>query len=242
MVNFVDGGEHTFTQDHHGTAVAGIIAASADNAIGIFGIAPDADLVAVKACWHPTAGAPEALCSSWTLAKAIDFVIHAEARVMNLSLTGPHDPLLARLIKTALERHITVVTAVLEDSAQGPGFPASLDTVIAIHASDPHGQVRNLVKRLPTPGLAAPGVEILSTAPSHTYAFLSGSSLAAAHVTGMVALLLEHAAHLSPAHVHALLRATARPVSSAGPAGHSVLGVVDACAALEKLLQRPGCV
>ena len=54
-INFVEGGEKTFTADHHGTAVAGIIAARADDGVGIYGIAPDADVLAVKACWHRSA-------------------------------------------------------------------------------------------------------------------------------------------------------------------------------------------
>jgi subtilisin family serine protease len=100
-INFVEGDEKTFTADHHGTAVAGVIGARADNGIGIYGIAPDADLLAVKACWHRRPGTPEAWCSSWTVAKAIDFAIVERVRVVNLSLSGPPDPLLRRLIVKA---------------------------------------------------------------------------------------------------------------------------------------------
>jgi subtilisin family serine protease len=62
--NFVDGGEQNFNQDSHGTAVAGVIAARADNDIGIFGVAPEADLLALKACWQRAPDAQQALCSS----------------------------------------------------------------------------------------------------------------------------------------------------------------------------------
>ena len=91
-INFVEGGEKTFTSDQHGTAVAGVIGARADNGMGIYGIAPDADLLAVKACWHRRPGTSEASCSSWTLAKAIDFAIVERVRVLNLSLSGPPIP------------------------------------------------------------------------------------------------------------------------------------------------------
>ena len=73
--NFVDGGAQSFAQDRHGTAVAGVIGARANNNEGIFGVAPEADLIGIKACWHSTARGLEARCSSWTLAKAIDFAV-----------------------------------------------------------------------------------------------------------------------------------------------------------------------
>lgn len=240
-VNFVDGGEQSFAQDGHGTAVAGVIAASANNGTGIFGIAPEADMIAIKACWHPTLRAREALCSSWTIAKAVDFAIAANAQVLNMSLAGPGDPLIARLITAAGEKGMTVVAATLEDDARAPGFPASLRGVIAAVACDVQGKIR---RRAVAPGvafLAAPGVEILTTTPGGAYDFLSGSSLAAAHVSGLAALLLEHNPRLSPAQVYDVLRATAQPAVVSGNPAPSTVGIVDACNALEKLLGIPAC-
>lgn len=239
--NFVDGGEQTFEQDSHGTAVAGVIAARADNGVGIFGIAPEAEIIALKACWQRTPQAPGALCSSWTLAKAVDFAIQTGAQVLNFSLAGPPDALLARLIATAVQRQITIVAAVLEEGGRGPGFPASLETVIAIRTSDPRGQVRSAVGKAAA-ALAAPGIDILTTAPHEAYKFLSGSSLAAAHVTGIVALLLEHEPHLNPRQVQTLLRTTAQPIAGAASAAQGTTGIVDACAALEQLLGGQVCL
>ena len=106
ITNFVEGGERTFSRDRHGTAVIGIIAARADDGVGIFGVAPEAEVSAIKACWYPAGKNAKALCSSWTLAKAVDFAINAGAQVLNLSLSGPSDPLLARLIHAcARPRH-----------------------------------------------------------------------------------------------------------------------------------------
>ena len=133
--NFVDGGAQSFAHDRHGTAVAGVIGARANNNEGIFGVAPEADLIGIKACWHSTAGGLEARCSSWTLAKAIDFAVINGTRVVNLSLGGPPDPLLTRLIAKAIERGTTVVAAAME-GADAPGFPASLPEVIGVVASD----------------------------------------------------------------------------------------------------------
>jgi subtilisin family serine protease len=229
--NFVEGGEKTFTSDRHGTAVAGVIGASADNEIGIFGIAPHADLLAVKACWHRQPSSPEALCSSWTLAKAIDFAIVERVRVLNLSLAGPSDPLLTRMIvKAADEQGITVVAAVMDKGDQGLSFPASLSTVIAVVASDPQGSVRAVV-----------GKRLLTTVPQRAYDFLSGSSFAAAHVSGIVALLLEGNPQLLPRDLKELLLATATPSLKSQTGNEVPLGNVDACAALQRLVATASC-
>jgi subtilisin family serine protease len=240
-VNFVEGGERTFNQDSHGTAVIGVIAAKADNHIGIFGIAPDAEIVAVKACWQRAPGVVEAVCSSWTLAKAVDYAIGAGVRVLNLSLTGPPDPLLARLITRAVEGGITAVAAAVEGGEQAPGFPASLATVLGVLASDVHGEVRGAAPVERTGLLAAPGVEILTTMPHQSFDFLSGSSLAAAHVSGITALLLEVDPRLSPPQVHALFHAATQPAEATYRTSQPVIGLVDACTALEKLFGRPTC-
>jgi len=164
-INFVEGGEKTFTADQHGTAVAGVIGARAGNGLGIYGIAPDADLLAVKACWHRRPGNPEASCSSWTLAKAIDFAIVERVRVLNLSLSGPADPLLRRLIVKAIdEQRITVVAAVMEGGDPALSFPSSLSAVIAVVASDAQGNVRARLDKHPAT-LAAPGIEVLTRCP-----------------------------------------------------------------------------
>lgn len=235
-INFVEGGEKTFTADHHGTAVAGVIGARADNGMGIYGIAPDADLLAVKACWHRRPGTSEAWCSSWTLAKAIDFAIVERVRVLNLSLSGPPDPLLRRLIVKAIEEQsITVVAAVMERGDPALSFPANLSTVIAVIASDAQGRVRAPVSKHPTL-LAAPGVEVLTTVPNGAYDFLSGSSFATAHVSGIVALLLEGNPQLSPREVRDLLVDSDHPVNGNNPETVSVRHV-DACAALRRVVR-----
>ena len=132
------------------------------------------------------------------------------------------------------------MAAVLEEGKRSPGFPASLETVIAIRTSDPRRHVHSAVGKSAA-ALAAPGIDILTTAPHEAYEFLSGSSLAAAHVTGIVALLLEHEPHLTPTQVQALLRTTAQPIAGAASTAQGPTGIVDACAALEQLLGGQVC-
>jgi subtilisin family serine protease len=216
----------TFTADIHGTGIAGVIAAAANNGVGIVGVAPDALVLAVKSCWPEARDLTEASCDSYTLAQGLDYAIDQGSQVINLSLTGPRDPLLARLVAGALGRDIPVVAAAA--GGQDLGFPASEAGVLAV-GSAPTDSLRGAAGA----ALTAPGVDILTTVPGAAYDFLSGSSLAAAHVTGLIALLLERDPGLSPAELATLIGRTARPSNPHG------VRVVDACAALADLLEKP---
>ena len=219
--NFVD--ERTNVAEAHGTAVAGIIAARADDAIGIAGVAPESELLALRACWEPSPREP-ALCSSFTLAKALQFALERKAAVINLSLGGPSDRLLERLIDVALERGIVVVAAV-DPRTPGGGFPASAAGVLAVAEDD--GQ------DAPAGALLAPGRDIPTTITAHKWGFVSGSSFAAAHVSGLVALLHELDPRLRTGEVHALLTPGERAAGGER--------MVDACAAVARTAGTCAC-
>jgi hypothetical protein len=218
--NFVDDDSRQFQADRHGTEVAGVIAADANNREGIVGVAPGVRILALKACWQLQPRADGAQCNSFTLAQALTIAIDSGARIINLSLGGPADPLLTQLVGYAIKRGIVVVGAVPPDGAAG--FPDSVPGVIAVDAAE-----------RPAGGnaLRAPGREVLTLTPGGHYDFVSGSSLAAAHVSGAAALLLQVDPRLDPAAVQALLLRS----SSAGPGG----GAINICAALA-LLQPEG--
>lgn len=245
MANFVAGGKASFDRDRHGTAVAGVIAAKANNDIGIFGVAPDADLMALKACWHGADSSQPALCSSWTIARAVDFALQHRAHILNFSLAGPADPLLKRILTQAMAQGVVAIAATFEQSGQQPGaqrervgFPASMDKVIAVVASNPQGQAQSPASAVV---LAAPGIDILTTTPQQTYDFLSGSSFAAAHVSGIAALLLEGHPNLTPTQIRTLLQKTAQPTAASPGQPNAKLGIVDACAALNRLVSIAPC-
>jgi subtilisin family serine protease len=210
----------------HGTAVAGIIASLANNHEGIVGIAPDVTIAALRACWAVEPSLSQAHCSSFSLARAMEVALTLKPRIINLSLVGPFDPLLSRLLDIAIERGIVVVAAA-PDSADGASFPAShADVIVARTAnSAPNGESPYV--------LAAPGTEILTTTPDASYSFLSGSSLAAAHVSGVVALLLQVKRDMATAEVASLLAGTT--TYSAGTVS------INACLALEHLMQTHSC-
>ncbi len=196
------GASQAFEADRHGTQVAGIIAATANNGQGIVGIAPHARLRLYRACWYAAAGSA-ARCNSFTLAKALAAVFEGPARVLNLSLGGPADPLLEALLRKLLQQG-RIVVAALPASGRLEGFPAGqAGVLVAGMAGTP----------LPPGVLPAPGRDVLTLAPGARYDYASGSSLAAAHATGVVALLLAAEPRLDASRLHPLLAAEAGTLS-----------------------------
>jgi subtilisin family serine protease len=194
--NEVDNDEASFNRDSHGTEVAGVIAADADNHQGIVGIAPKAVLSIYKACWYPVGTNSGARCNSFTLAKALAAIIDTDTRIINLSLGGPADPLLDKLLSQLLSQGRIVVAALPPNGALD-GFPVNRKGVIVVRESD--------TSTAPAGVLSAPGNDILTTQPGGGYDFTSGSSMAAAHVSGIVALLLDLAPKLDARSAHDLL-------------------------------------
>jgi len=221
--NFVAG--RSAAAEAHGTAVAGIIAAQADDGIGIVGVAPQARVLALRACWQQAIDTT--LCSSLSLAQALQFAILHDAQVINLSLSGPPDQLLGRLLDVALGAGIAVVAAVDRD-APGGGFPAAHPGVIA---------VADAGREPLAPGIViAPGRDVPTTLTGARWAVVSGASYAAAHVSGLLALLRE-----------ARDRRGVVTFAVSSAAAHDLVrlpdGRVDACASLNRIAGscRCGC-
>lgn len=216
----------------HGTAVAGIIGARAGNGIGIAGVAPGARLLALRACWNAGRGAT--LCNSFTLSKALNFAIMNDARIINMSLGGPPDPLLRLLLDAAARRGMAVVAAADPQAADG-AFPASHAGVIAVGIQRPASARAGL--------LLAPGSDIPTTLPDQRWGFVSGSSYAAAQVSGLFALLAQLLPEASAAQLRA--RVVEYPVHTHdGPGDTAALeaGSIDACATIGRISQSCACL
>lgn len=188
----------------HGTAVASVIGANANNAKGIVGIAPEARLELFVSCWSDGASG-KALCDSFTLAKALDALLHDPPQILNMSLTGPFDPLLARLLQAVRDEGVVMVAARPGEPSDRNHFPASLDSVIGVGNSEAR-QPDSSSTRDSARDIYAPGQQIMVAVPNNAYDFRSGSSLAAAHVSGAIALLLAVSPDLSFEAVLALLK------------------------------------
>lgn len=197
--NFVLG--HPVSAEAHGTGVAGVIAALSDNRLGIAGVAPGARLMALRACWQRAVD--ETLCDTLSLAKALSFAIERKAQVINMSLAGPPNLLLARLIDVARERDAVVIAAADPALADG-GFPASHPGVVAVTA----------VRGRPAGAFAAPSRDIPTTQPGGGFALVSGSSYGAAHVSGLFALLRERAPRGRPATLLAVADGAVDPCAT----------------------------
>lgn len=197
--------------EQHGTGVAGIIAARPNNAMGIAGVAPAARILGLRACWERTPKST-AVCDTLSLAKALTSAIDSNVDIVNLSLTGPHDPLLTKLVGVALGRGISVVAAVdINDPSNS--FPASIKGVIRV--ADEHLSARESGVYI------APGRDVPTTKPEGKWSLVNGSSYATAHVSGLVALLKQLS---GPRH------SRLAPATALGPTGS-----INACAAVARL-------
>ncbi len=195
--NFAEDISASFSTDIHGTAVAGVMVAKKDNAKGIIGVAPNAKLIALKACWPDKTSDIEAVCNSFTLAFAVNTAIKAGVNILNMSLTGPEDPILALLLKKAIAKGIIVVAADTGSGNSSENFPASLKGVISVRSINKSITLAHSV--------SAPGDKVLTTLPHGTYDFISGSSIAAAEISGVIALLLELKPDLTGEQAQAIL-------------------------------------
>ncbi len=220
--NFVDQDMRQFNRDRHGTEVVGVIAAVANNRKGIVGVAPRARIWLFKSCWQLQPDADAARCNSFTLAQALVAALDSGVQVVNLSLAGPEDPLLRSLIQEGVHRGILFVGAAPAGGATAQdGFLHQSGAIeVASMDSPPQSDGR----------LYAPGTEILTLLPGGRYDFASGASLATAHVTGAVALILAAHPTVNSAAMLALFAKTSGQFVNAD--GSRAGEGVDACAAL----------
>lgn len=200
--------------DHgHGTHVAGTIAASANNGIGITGVSWGAKIMAVKFFNSQGQG---------TVAGAIDSVLYATsmgARIMNNSWGGGgYSQALKDAIRTAHDANALFVAAAgnsNNDNDLNPHYPSSYDVpnVLAVAATDQSDQRAWFSSYgANSVDLGAPGVDIYSTLPSQSYDYKSGTSMATPHVVGAAAVVLAHKPQFTAEEVKGLLIDTVDPV------------------------------
>lgn len=176
----------------HGTAIAGIIGASI-NGFGIEGVAPEAEIVALRACRQVSKERPEGECFTDSLSKAMDEAILQKVNIVNMSFgTTQQDKLLKRLIDKGVEQGILFVASAGNFKAErGLRFPASYPSVISVGGFDER------LNPYPNPDITkktsvcAPAVNIITTVPDNKHNFLSGTSMSSAYISGILALALE---------------------------------------------------
>jgi hypothetical protein len=215
----------------HGTAMAGVIIAHAK----LTGVAPAAHILAVRAFDSSSAGAG-AESTTLVLLKAIDWAVAHGARVINMSFAGPTDPEIARALAAARKKGVVLVAAAGNAGPKSPPlFPASDANVIAVTAIGADDKLLAVANRGKHIALAAPGVDILAAAPQGAYQLTSGTSVAAAHVSGLVALLIERKPDLKPDAVRKILLSTATDLGPKGRDDQFGAGLADAHRAILSL-------
>jgi subtilisin family serine protease len=206
----------------HGTAMAGAIAARRT----MLSIAPSVQLLAVEA-FSPNDNSGEG--TTINILKGLDWAAAQGARVVNMSFAGPSDPRLRDALKAAANRGMVLIAASGNAGANSPPlYPAADPNVIAVTATDAKDGLFAQAVRGNHVAVAAPGIDILVPAPDGAYQLTTGTSVAAAEVSGVAALLIERNPKLSGKEVRDILMRTARDL---GPKGRDRLfgaGLVDA--------------
>lgn len=215
----------------HGTAIASIIVGHGQ----LQGIAPDVNLLAIRAFKETDPKSGAARSSAFYLSKGISAAIDRGVRVINLSLTGPQDRLVAHTVEQALMAKIAVIAAA---GNAGPGappaYPAAQPGVIAVTATDNGDHLYRYANTGSYVTVAAPGVDILVAKPKG-YGYLSGTSMATAYVTGLSALMISRVDDLTPVRLRKLLEASATDLGAPQRDPQFGAGRIDASVAFSHL-------
>lgn len=201
----------TCTDDNgHGTHVSGIIA-GIDNTAGVVGVAPLARLYELKVLDNTGSGYLSDIIS------ALNWAVINHIQVVNMSLgTSSNIQSFHDAVTAAYNAGVIEIAAA---GNSGPGsntvlYPAAYAEVMAVAATDSTNSVPSWSSRGPQVDVAAPGVSIYSTYPTNSYKLMSGTSMAAPHVTGTVALRASLHPGESPLAVMNLLKSTATALPS----------------------------
>ena len=217
----------------HGTGMAGAIAAHRR----LIGVAPGVRLLAIHA--FSSSGTDSAQATSEHILMGIDWAIRKGAQIINMSFAGPDDPLLQLALQKAHDKGVILIAAAGNLGPKSePLYPAADPNVIAVTATDAKDQLMPQANQGPYVAVAAPGVDVLEPAPNGGFQVTTGTSVAAAHVTGVVALLLDRDPTLDAAAVRDVLTTSARHHAPDGRDDQFGWGLVDPLRALTSLDAR----
>lgn len=229
--NAADPANGSFT-DMHGTHVAGIIAAGANNGVGGQGVAPNAKILPVDV-FNGGWGA-----SDYVIAEGILYAIEKGADVINMSLGGyMESPVFEDAVQKAIDAGITVVAAAGNEGWDEYASPASYDGVISVGSTNDQNELSSYSNFGPSVDIVAPGENVYSTVydfqKGSSYIEASGTSMASPVVAGVAALLKSKYPNLKPFEVEYILEQTAKDLGEEGYDLKFANGLVDPVAALK---------
>jgi subtilisin len=191
--------------DGHGTHVAGTIAAVA-NQKGIVGVAPDVELYDVRAF------GPGGTATIADIVEGINWAVENQMNIINMSFgTSENNLALRHAVKEAARAGIILVASA-GNNGGALEYPAAYKEVVAVGAIDKNNQLASFSSRGSGLDVVAPGVGIKSTWLNGSYRVLDGTSMAAAHITGLYALML---ANQNRARSRQIIRSYRRSIPSA---------------------------
>lgn len=197
----------------HGTMVAGVVAATGNNAMGVAGVSWGAEIRSFKVLDDNGIGfASDA-------AAAVRAAADEGARVVNLSFAGPDSPVLGSAVAYAQSKGALVVAAAGNSGSTVPAYPAGYSGVVAVAATTPSDTLASFSNRGTWITLAAPGTNITSTLTGGGYGSASGTSFSAPLVSGAAALLWLTTYGPNATSIRNRLVATAQSIGSDAGAG-----------------------
>lgn len=218
--------------DRHGTGIAGIIAARGT----VMGIAPAVDVLSARV-FRARSG-QGATATTQHILKGMTWSAERGARVLNMSFAGPRDSLVERHIGAVVVKGLILIAAAGNGGPDAtPAYPAAYDKVIAVTAIDAGGKLYEKANRGGYVAIAAPGVDVIVPGADRSHEFQSGTSYAAAHVSGIVALMLEVNPELTPDATRDLLGRASRDLGKPGRDEQFGYGQVDAERAVQLALE-----
>ncbi|MBI2256448.1 MAG: S8 family serine peptidase [Proteobacteria bacterium] len=229
-IDVVDG--DAVDAETHGTVIASILVGQGP----LHGVAPAANLVAVRAFREVDARVGAAESSSFLLSLGIDTAVRNGAQVVNLSLTGPQDKLVSQMVNEALLHKVAIIAAAGNEGPKAkPAYPGAQDGVIAVTATDAKDRLYKQANQGDYISVAAPGVDILGAKPGGTYDFFSGTSMATGYVTGVAALLMARDTSLSVTQLRKAVEGSAVDLGPPSRDPEFGAGRIDAASAINQL-------
>ena len=188
----------------------------------------------------PPAAQQSPQATTQSIVKGLDWAVNKGARVINMSFAGPKDPMLALALKKASEKGAILIAAVGNAGPKSPPlYPAADPHVIGVTAIDENDKLYTGANIGAQVAVAAPGVDVMVPAPEGAYQLTTGTSVAAAHVSGVAALLLEKHPEADAQLILEVLTSSATRLGTNKRDDKLGWGLIDPLAALTRARRAP---